>query len=201
MVRDAALATGGLLAPALGGRSVKPYQPAGYYAQLNFPKREYQADTGDNLWRRSVYTHWQRTFLHPALLAFDAPTREECVCERVRSNTPLQSLVLLNDPEFVEAARALAERTLRAKPSDPEAGVNIVFRTALQRAPTDDERRIVVDLYRKHRGEYGAESAEAGKLIDVGDRPVPDDLSPAELAAWTSVCRAVLNTHEFVTRD
>jgi hypothetical protein len=121
-VRDAALSASDLLVPTVGGRSVRPYQPAGYYAQLNYPKREYQPDTGDNLWRRSLYTHWQRTFLHPALMAFDAPSREECTCDRVRSNTPLQSLVLLNDPEFVEAARVLAERALQPNLPSPRAG-------------------------------------------------------------------------------
>src|SRR5690606_27957137 len=105
LVRDNALKVSGLLAPEIGGRSVFPYQPAGYYHELNFPEREYVVDTGRNLYRRGVYTHWQRTFLHPSLLAFDAPTREECTAERPVSNSPQQALALLNDPVFVEAAR------------------------------------------------------------------------------------------------
>ena len=110
MVRDNALAVSGLLSPKIGGPSVKPYQPRGYWAHLNFPVREYESDHGESQYRRGLYTYWCRTFLHPSLLAFDAPTREECTVERPRSNTPLQALVLLNDPTYVEAARVFAER-------------------------------------------------------------------------------------------
>lgn len=200
-VRDAALAVSGLLSTTIGGRSVRPYQPAGYYAQLNFPKREYEQDTGENLWRRSLYTHWQRTFLHPAMTAFDAPSREECTCERVRSNTPLQALVMLNDPEFVEAARALAERTLHEVKSSADERVAFLYRTAFQRAPQADERKLLVDLVDKHRAEYKVDAPAAKLLIDVGVRPTATDLDPAELAAWTSAARIVLNLHEFINRD
>ena len=106
LVRDNALAVSGLLCDKIGGPSVKPYQPPGYWVFLNFPKRDWTADKGENQYRRGLYTYWQRTFLHPSLLAFDASTREECVVERPRSNTPLQALVLLNDPTYVEAAGA-----------------------------------------------------------------------------------------------
>ena len=112
-VRDIALSVSGLLVEKFGGPSVKPYQPDGYLAALNFPKREYSASHGDDLYRRGVYTFWQRTFLHPSLLTFDAPTREECTINRTNSNTPLQALVLLNDPIYVEAARVFAENMLR----------------------------------------------------------------------------------------
>jgi hypothetical protein len=205
-VRDRALAASGLLSTALGGRSVRPYQPPGYYAQLNFPKREYQQDDGENLWRRSLYTHWQRTFLHPALVAFDAPSREECTCERVRSNTPLQSLVLLNDPEFVEAARVLAERAVRgsrdsASAKGPQPVIAAIYRLALQRSPTEDELQLLVPLFEKHRSEYASDGGAALALVDIGERPTPQDLDGAKLAAATSVARAVLNSHEFVTRD
>ena len=206
-VRDRALAASGLLSTTLGGRSVKPYQPAGYYAQLNFPKREYQADSGENLWRRSLYTHWQRSFLHPALVAFDAPSREECTCERVRSNTPLQSLVLLNDPEFVEAARVLAERSLRTSAASddpkgtPQRVVVAIYHFALERTPTNDELALLVPLFQKHKAAYEADAAAAKTLVEIGERPTPTDINAAELAAAASVARAVLNTHEFVTRD
>src|SRR5262249_26979879 len=110
VVRDNALAVSGLLVRRVGGKSVKPYQPPGYWAHLNFPVREWQNDSGESLYRRGLYTYWCRTFLHPSLLAFDAPSREECTVERARSNTPQQALVLLNDPSYVEAARVLAER-------------------------------------------------------------------------------------------
>ncbi|MEL7266117.1 MAG: PSD1 and planctomycete cytochrome C domain-containing protein, partial [Planctomycetota bacterium] len=108
MVRDAALSISGLLVEKIGGPSNRPYQPEGYYAQLNFPRRVYKADKGADQYRRGVYTHWQRTFLHPMLKAFDAPSREECTARRARSNTPVQALTMLNDPTFVEAAAALA---------------------------------------------------------------------------------------------
>ncbi len=110
-VRDTALSISGLLNPIVGGPSVKPYQPPGYWAALNFPEREWQKDSGEKVYRRGMYTHWQRSFPHPAMIAFDAPSREECTCERAKSNIPQQALVLLNDPEFVEAARAFAQKT------------------------------------------------------------------------------------------
>src|SRR4029077_15214978 len=112
-VRDNALAISGLLSPRMGGPPVKPYQPAGYWSYLNFPMREWQNDHGENQYRRGLYTFWQRTFLHPSLLAFDACPREECVAERTRSNVPQQALVLLNDPTYVEAARVFATRIIR----------------------------------------------------------------------------------------
>lgn len=200
-VRDNTLAASGLLVRTLGGRSVRPYQPAGYYAQLNFPKREYQQDTGDNLWRRSVYTHWQRTFLHPAMVAFDAPSREECTCERVRSNTPLQSLVLLNDPEFVEAARVLAERVLRVGDGPTEPRIAALFRFALQRPPLPEEIKLLTELVAKHRAEYVADADAAKSIVTIGVQPTPLNLDLAELSAWTSAARVVLNLHEFVTRE
>src|SRR5205807_4976582 len=132
MVRDGALEVSGLLSRKVGGPSVKPYQPAGYWSFLNFPTREWQADKGENVYRRGLYTYWCRTFLHPSLQAFDAPTREECTVERTRSSTPLQALVLLNDPIYVEAARVFAERLLQKAP-DTDARIQLAFRLALSR--------------------------------------------------------------------
>src|SRR5207237_1115649 len=109
-IRDNALAVSGLVSPAIGGPSVRPYQPDGYWDFLNFPKRNYVADKGESQYRRGLYTHWQRTFLHPSLVNFDAPSREECVAQRSQSNTPQQALTLLNDPTYVEAARVFAAR-------------------------------------------------------------------------------------------
>jgi hypothetical protein len=116
-VHDIALAVSGLLVEKFGGPSVRPYQPDGYLLAMNFPKRDYSASQGQDLYRRGVYTFWRRTFLHPSLLAFDAPSREECTVNRVNSNTPLQSLVLLNDPIFVEAARVFAQNILQTGPA------------------------------------------------------------------------------------
>jgi hypothetical protein len=117
----------GLLNPQVGGVSVKPYQPAGYWAALNFPVREWQKDAGDKVYRRGMYTHWQRTFPHPAMVAFDAPSREECTCDRPKSNIPQQALVLLNDPEFVEAARAFAAKTITEGGGGDDARVRWAF--------------------------------------------------------------------------
>jgi hypothetical protein len=200
-VRDNALAVAGLLSPKVGGPSVKPYQPAGYWAYLNFPPREYSADRGENQYRRGLYTYWQRTFLHPSLLAFDAPTREECCVDRPRSNTPLQALVLLDDPTYVEAARAFAVRVLGQGAADAAGRVQFAFRQALGRPARPDEAAALVCLYREHRRAYDRDQQAARALVSVGDSKPPDNLPPAELAAWTSVTRTILNLHETVTRE
>ncbi|MCA1684375.1 MAG: DUF1553 domain-containing protein [Planctomycetia bacterium] len=200
-VRDNALAVSGLLAPEVGGPTARPYQPSGYWSHLNFPKREYQADHGDGLYRRGLYTYWCRTFLHPSLLAFDAPTREECTVQRPRSNTPLQALVLLNDPIYVEAARALAERALREGGGSTGSRVDWVYRAALSRHPRPAEASVLTGLLGRHLSQYRADRDAASALIRTGERPVPADLDPAELAAWTSVARVVLNLHETITRN
>jgi hypothetical protein len=200
MVRDNALAVSGLLVPRIGGPSVKPYQPAGYWAFLNFPRRTYQKDTGPNQYRRGLYTYVQRTFPHPSLLAFDAPSREECTVERPRSNTPQQALVLLNDPTYVEAARALAERIVR-QGAGAGPRIRFAFREVLTRPARPAEVALLEALYRKHLSQYKTDPKAAAALLDVGDRPAPKDVDAAELAAWTSVARVVLNLHETITRD
>jgi mono/diheme cytochrome c family protein len=202
-VRDNALAVSGLLVPRIGGPSVKPYQPEGYYAPLNFPRREYVPDVGADLHRRGLYTHWQRTFLHPSLLAFDAPAREECTAARSASNTPLQALVLLNDPTYVEAARAFAAALLReGDPATPFAArLARAYARALARPPTSDEIRVLAALHSRQLARYTRDPAAARQLVSVGDSPVPADLPLPEFAAWTAVTRAILNLHETITRN
>lgn len=200
-VRDLALSASGLLVHQFEGPSSKPYQPAGYYSQLNFPKREYEADRDENQYRRGLYTHWQRTFLHPSLAAFDAPTREECTAERVRSNSPQQALVLLNDPTYVEAARVFAERILREGGTTVRDRLRFAFREALSRQPRPDEYRILGNLLADHAREYSADAGAAEQLLATGNRPVPEDLRRDELAAWTSVARVIFNLHETITRS
>jgi hypothetical protein len=200
MVRDNALAVSGLLVRRIGGQSAKPYQPARYWAQLNFPMREYQKDVGPNVYRRGLYTYWCRTFLHPSLLAFDAPTREECTVERPRSNTPQQALVLLNDPTYVEAARALAERLLRQGGRDAGPRIQFAFRQVLCRHPRQAELSLLEALYQKHLREYRADPRAAEDVLRVGDRPMSKGSDAAELAAWTSVARVILNLHETISR-
>lgn len=199
-IRDNALAISGLLSPKIGGPSVKPYQPAGYWDYLNFPKRDYVEDRGEDQYRRGLYTYWQRTFLHPSLLAFDAPTREECTAERARSNTPLQALVLLNDPTYVEAARVFAQRVACDGGSTLEDRLRFAFRQALNRAPRPDEVRVLNGLYEEHFCQYTADEKAAWEVIQVGQSKAPSEISPAELAAWTSITRVLLNLHETITR-
>ncbi len=200
MVHDNALAVSGLLVEKIGGPSVKPYQPEGYWDQLNFPKRKYVADHGDALYRRGLYTFWCRTFLQPSLEAFDAPSREECTINRPRSNTPLQALALLNDPTYVEAARALAEGIVRRGGAAVDDRIDWMFMQTLDREPTPAETSLVAKLYREEFERYEEDAADAKELISVGERPVAKDLDAGELAAWTEVARAALNLHETITR-
>lgn len=200
VVRDNALAVSGLLSKKLGGPSVKPYQPAGYWQYLNFPVREWANDKGENQYRRGLYTYWQRTFLHPSLAAFDAPSREECTVDRSRSNTPQQALVLLNDPTYVESARVLAALVVSSGSADTPARLEFAFRRVLSRAPRPEEVKVLTELLAKHQKEFAADPESAKKLLAVGDAPAPAG-DAGELAAWTSVCRVLLNLHETITRN
>lgn len=199
-VRDNALAVSGLLNRAMGGPSVKPYQPEGYYKELNFPKRVYEADFNTNQFRRGLYTHWQRQYLHPALMAFDAPAREECAAERGVSNTPLQSLVLLNDPSYVEAARAFAARIVRDGGRSVAKRIDFAFREAFSRPPLAAERAVLLGLLERHRKQFRADPDSAEQLLATGISRLPAGVSVPELAAWTSVARALYNKHEFLMR-
>ena len=178
-IRDAALAISGQLAPQLGGPSVKPYQPEDYWEFLNFPKRTWKADRGANQYRRGLYTHWQRTFLHPSLLAFDAPSREECAAERPASNTPQAALVLMNDPTYVEGARAFARRALASGTMDDERRITWAWREALSRSPEPRELQLLLELLAESRAAQASD----------------------ELVAWTAVARAILNLNETVSRN
>ncbi len=201
MVRDNALAVSGLLTLKVGGPSVKPYQPAGYWEYLNFPTRSYAADKGDDQYRRGVYTYWQRSFPHPSLIAFDAPSREECTAERPRSNTPQQALVLLNDPTYVEAARVLAAKVLRDSGKGDEDRLAFAFRSVLGRKPRPAESKLLLALVARHRSDYRAEKEAAEGLLAIGQTPVGKDADRQELASWTSVMRVLLNLHETITRE
>ncbi len=201
LVRDNALAVSGLLVSRIGGPSVKPYQPDGYWENLNFPPRQYVADPGESQHRRGLYTWWQRSFPHPSMLAFDAPTREECCAERSRSNIPQQALVLLNDPTYVEAARSLAARVLRDCRDRSEERLRRAWQLVLQRDPRPAEAETVRELLARHLSDYRGDQEAARALVKTGMAPVPDDLDVVELAAWTHVARVLLNLHETVTRS
>ena len=170
MVRDNALAVSGLLSLEMGGPSVFPYQPLGYWSFLNFPPREWEDSMGEDQHRRGLYTWWQRSFPQPSLLAFDAGSREECVAERTRSNVPQQALALLNDPTYVEAARSFATRIAEEGGRTFEARIEWAFRRALARAPRDEEVVILRDLYEKH-GEWTSVGRAILNLPELITRP------------------------------
>jgi hypothetical protein len=200
-VRDNALSVSGLLVETIGGPSIKPYQPDSYWDNLNFPVRNYEASTGAGQYRRGLYVWWQRSYLHPSLQAFDAPTREECAPERNRSNIPQQALVLLNDPTYVEASRALALRVLKEGGADSSARLTWAWRQVLSRFPRSDELRTLQALLDKQLAQYLADPDAAQALLKIGQAPVPADANPAELAAWTNIARVILNLHETITRS
>jgi hypothetical protein len=200
-VRDNALSIAGLLnLEDIGGPSVKPYQPIGYYEALQFPNRDYIADIDSRQWRRGVYAHWQRTFLHPMMANFDAPARDECAAARTNSNTPQQALTLLNDPAFVEAARVFAARLLHEAPAaNDETRLKRAYQLALNRDPKVKEVQSLQSLLKTQTAHFTANPADATKLLKIGLAP-QTQLEPAKHAAWTQITRVLLNAHETLTR-
>ncbi|MEY2880756.1 MAG: hypothetical protein RLZZ15_3136 [Verrucomicrobiota bacterium] len=196
-VRDGALAASGLLVRTLGGPSVKPYQPAGLWEQSGTGKT-YKQDHGEALYRRSLYTFWRRTSPPPSMLTFDAVTREVCTAKRETTVTPLQSLVLLNDPQFVEAARVAAEALLRKFPADEPARIREAFRALTARAPDAAEERILALLFVEQKALYAADEAAAKKLLATGESPWDVALPLADFAATAVVVSAIMNFDEFV---
>ena len=197
-VRDTALQLSGLLVDEkLGGKSVKPYQPAGYWQHLNFPKRTWQAGKGEDLYRRGVYTFWCRTFPHPAMVAFDAPSREECTAERPRSNIPQQALVLLNDPVFVEAAKKFGEHIATFEGGD---AISQAWKYATSRNPTAEEKAVLSQLFESQKARFESDAAAAKDFLSIGEAPVSDNISAAEAAAFANVARAILNAYETTSR-
>ncbi len=200
-IRDNALALGGLLNDRMGGQVAKPYQPAGYYAPLNFPKRAYEADMNANQYRRAVYVHWQRQFLHPMFRAFDAPTREECTAQRPVSNTPLAALTLMNDPTFIEAARGFALRILNEAGSTDRQRLGWAWQTALGREPSQEEFTVAKAFLGDIRQRYESDPDAANELLAVGMLRLPPGLAKPEAAAWTVLGQALLNLSETITRN
>lgn len=199
MVRDQALSASGLLVEKQGGPSVKPYQPAGLWKELTGTE-DYVADTGESLFRRSLYTYWKRTVAPPTMLTFDASGRETCSVRETRTNTPLQALTLLNETTFVEASRALAERAMLHGGSAPSDRLTLAFRLATARRPAAAEMRILADGFNRHLEKYRADDVAALKLISTGESPRDPSLDPAELAAYTAVCSLILNLDEVITK-
>jgi hypothetical protein len=209
-IRDQALMVSGLLNEEIGGNSVAPYQPPGIWEELayrqdgkNFTAQEYIQSHGEGLYRRTMYTFIKRTAPPPTLVTFDAPDRETCTVRRSRTNTPLQALVLMNDPTYVEAARKLAERVMTEIASEPTAEnrINCAFRLATGRSPAAAELQLLRHTFDAELEAYRSDSAAALKLLYVGESTRDDRLDPAELAAWTLVASVILNLDETVTKN
>jgi hypothetical protein len=205
-IRDQALAVSGLLNGEVGGASVSPYQPPGLWEELasrldgkNWTAQMFVQSHGSDLYRRTMYTFWKRTSPPPTLMTFDAPDRETCTVRRARTNTPLQALVLLNDPTYVEAARKLAERVMAAG-ACAEKRVGLAFRLATGRQPTEREQGVLQRIFSSQWERYRDDVGAAQRLLGVGEWHRNERLDPAELAAWTAVCSVILNLDETVTR-
>ena len=196
-IRDSALAASGLLNQTIGGPSVKPYQPAGLW-EASGTGKSYAQDHGDKLYRRSLYTFWRRTAPPPSMLTFDAVTREVCTANRETTITPLQALVLLNDPQFLEAARVLGQRLLKEHPSDVAARVRDAFRSLTGRAPDEKETDLLAQLFDEQKSFYAKEAGAADKLLATGESKWDESLPRADFAATTVLVSAVMNFDEFV---
>ncbi|MDQ3346983.1 MAG: DUF1553 domain-containing protein, partial [Acidobacteriota bacterium] len=196
-IRDSALSASGLLNRAIGGPSVKPYQPAGLWEQSGTGKT-YTQDTGDALYRRSLYTFWRRTSPPPSMVTFDAVSREVCTARRDVTATPLQSLVLLNDPQFVESARVLAAQLLTRFGDDEAARNREAFRALIGRPPDGTESGILARLFAEQRDLFARNPGEAAKLLAVGESPSDETLPHGDFAAMTTLVNAIMNFDEFV---
>jgi hypothetical protein len=196
-VRDNALAVSGLLNHKIGGPSVKPYQPPGIWDGVDV---KYVQDHGDLLYRRGMYVFWRRSSHYPSFATFDAPNREVCTATRQRTQTPLQSLTLMNDPVFVEAARALAARVMKEAPSDLSKQLSLEFRHALGRKPSEDEMAVVRKTFDQQRENFAADAKAAEELLKVGESKIPEKVDKVELAALTATANVLLNLNEAISK-
>jgi len=204
VMRDSALFVSGLLHEQVGGRSVRPYQPSGIWEAVGFlgsNTRDFKRDTGTALYRRSLYTFWKRTAPPPALMAFDAPSRETCVARRTRTNTPLQALALMNDEQYVEAARHLAERMMTAGGATPSERLAFAFRLATARPPEKSELAVLRRVFDRQLEHYRKDPAGAEKLLAVGESPHSKTLNASEYAAYTMAANLILNLDETITKE
>jgi hypothetical protein len=199
------LAVSGLLDTRIGGPSVSPYQPKGLWEEMAFGQgftgQIYEESTGKDLYRRSMYTIWKRTVPPPALVTFDAPDREKCTARRSVTNTPLQALVLLNDPTYVEASRFLAQRMMTQGGKTPTGRINYAFRLATGRVPDARERAVLLEQAQEALADYRQHGDEAKALLSVGASKSDPRLDPKELAAWTTVAGIILNLDETITKE
>ncbi|WDE99044.1 DUF1553 domain-containing protein [Lentisphaera profundi] len=203
MIRDNALASSGLLVEKVGGPSVKPYQPAGIWNAVAYSKsdtRHFKADKGDGLYRRSLYTFMKRTAPAPMMSNFDAPNRETCSVSRERTNTPLQALQLMNDTQYLEAARMLAENTLKSS-KENDKRLNLIFRKLSSRNAEADEILLMQDILNQHQQFYTQNKDAAKDLLSHGERKYDSTLDPVQLAAWTMLSSQLLNLDEVITKE
>jgi hypothetical protein len=200
MIRDQALAVSGLLVNKVGGPSVKPYQPAGLWQELAGGKG-YEADKGEGLYRRSLYTYWKRTIAPPSMVNFDSPNRETCTVRETRTNTPLQALNLMNDVTFLEAARKLAERVLLEGGINADQRIDYAFRLVLSRAPSASEKRVLEETLNKFRSRYADDGKAAEEFVSNGDSPRNPKVPAEELASYTAIASVLLNLDEAVTKE
>ncbi len=204
MLRDNALAISGLLKNKMGGRGVSPYQPLGIWKEVGYTSSNtanYKQSHGDDLYRRSIYTFWKRTSPPPTMITFDAPSREACSARRARTNTPLQALILMNETQYIEAARILAERLMKEAGDSPEDKIIHGFRICTGRIPNDKEISIIKDIFKQQLEEYKNSPEAAKKLLNVGEAKSDKSLDTTELAAWTMVANLLLNLDETVTKN
>ena len=203
VIRDQVLSLSGLLIAKIGGKSVKPYQPEGLWKPVGFGGSNtavFRQDSGEALFRRSMYTFWKRTSPPPSMSIFDAPDRETCQVRRARTNTPLQALVLLNDVQFIEAARRLAEKVIADGGDSVESRVNYIYRSVLARPPSQKELGIVSSLFNEHLEEFQADPEAAKQLLSLGESGRNEELNSTELGAWTMIVHLVFNLSETVTK-
>jgi hypothetical protein len=203
MIRDQALAVSGLLSAKMGGPSVKPYQPDGLWEQLSAfqGKKLFERSTGEDLWRRSVYSYWKRTVPPPSMTIFDAPTRESCVVRRQMSSTPLQALALLNDEMYIETARKFAERMVKEGGASEAERLRWAMRLATSRPASEQEVKILEQGLNRRLAQYRADHASAEKLLAAGESPRDKAIDTAELAAYTTAASVILNLDEVITRQ
>jgi len=204
-IRDQALAVSGLLAPRIGGPSVYPYQPEGLYASIvvdaPYPGTRWLLGSGEDLYRRSLYTFWKRTMPHPLMMALDSPDREFCTVRRSRTNTPLQALALWNEPGYVEAARKLGTRMLREGGSDDASRAAYAFQASTGRRPDASETKVLLNTWSRLRADFAAHPDDAAALIATGASSVDGMVSPVELAAATGVASLILTLDETITKN
>ena len=203
VIRDSILFSSGLLVERAGGKSVKPYQPEGIWEAVAFVgsnTRDFKADAGESLYRRSLYTFWKRTAPPPSMSTFDAPSRENCTVRRPRTNTPLQALALMNDKQYIDAARKLAERMLREGGATPEERLTYGFRWMTARPPSPREMVVLKKTLEKQTAFFQADKPAADKLLAYGDTPRDATLEPGEYAAWTMIANLLINLDETITR-